>query len=59
MGIDSPNHTKSSPSGARFFLDAVIRHRDSNRKFDTSGKITGIRSSSPGISPQGGLEAQP
>jgi hypothetical protein len=37
MGLDSPNHTKSGPSGARFFQD-VIRHRHGKEKFDTSGK---------------------
>jgi hypothetical protein len=46
MGLDSPNHTKSGPSGARFFQD-VIRHRHGKEKFDV-GQITGIRTSSQG-----------
>jgi hypothetical protein len=43
MGMDSPNHTKSSPSGSRFVLDAAIGHRDSGGKFDTSGKSAALR----------------
>jgi hypothetical protein len=37
MGLDSPDHTKSSPSGA-FFLRGVVRALGGNEKFDTSGK---------------------
>jgi hypothetical protein len=37
MGLDSPDHTKSSPSGVRF-LYGVILHRDGKEEFDTSGK---------------------
>jgi hypothetical protein len=37
MGLDGPDYTKSSPSGARF-LYGVSRHRDGKGEFDTSGK---------------------
>jgi len=36
--LDSPNHTRSSPSGARFLFCGVICRRDGNGEFDTSGK---------------------
>jgi hypothetical protein len=38
MGLDSPNHTKSGPSGTCLFLREVIRLLDGNGKFETSGK---------------------
>jgi hypothetical protein len=37
MGLDSPNHTKSSPSGARFFDADHFRYGDGKGGFDTSG----------------------
>jgi hypothetical protein len=43
MGMDSPNHTKSSPSGSRFVPDTAVGHRDSGGKFDTSGKSQALR----------------
>ncbi len=38
MGLDSRDHTKSGPSGSRFFLRDVIRHRGGKQKLDPSGK---------------------
>jgi hypothetical protein len=42
MGLDSPNHTKSGPSGGRLFLHDVIRRRDGIEKFGTSGKSASV-----------------
>ncbi len=40
MGLDSPNHTKSGPSGGRFFLHDVIRRRDGIDKIRHVGQIS-------------------
>jgi hypothetical protein len=38
MGLDSPNHTRSSPSGTFLFCATSSESATDKKKFDTSGK---------------------